>query len=148
MLTSVGLAEEALGEWLHTGDPAEAVPESWPVLVGQGSADADLLEAGPGPLVLVSRTVSAGLLTEERLANRPGFEIRTVGEQGDYFSARNMAFGIDRRLMRIARPVWIGGVRVSAFDWTGGGPTLLTRDSARRSHFTCRYIATTDSGLY
>lgn len=149
MNSSAGITEADIATYLHgpPGDDGPWVPSTVPIEPGRGAADLQLLESGPGPLIIITRIASAGLITEERLLNRPGFEVRCVGEQDDYESARDLAFGVDWLLMSPPVAVLMGGVRVSAVAWVGGGPTLLTRDTALRSHFTCGYVLTVPSGL-
>lgn len=144
MRTSLGIGQRDIAAYLHGGGISDAIP----IEPGRGAADAEVLESGPGPLILITRITSAGLITEERLVNQPGFELRCVGEQDDYDSAEDLAFRVDWLLMSPSVAMVMGGVRVSAVQWVSGGPTLLTRDAARRSHFTCGYVFTVPSGMY
>lgn len=128
--------------------PGPAGPVPVVLKEGQGSADTDLLNGGQGPLVVITHQFDAGPLTEEWALQRPVFQVRAVGPQGDFEGAKALTWAIDRRLRRVGSPsAVIGGYRVSSMSWTGGGPTLLLKDSARRSHFTCSYVSVVPSGL-
>jgi hypothetical protein len=91
------------------------------IVAGRGPNDADVLRAGAGALVVLTRTTTAGFLTEERALTMPVFQARCVGYPADYDSAENLAGQVDWLLMSIDRPTRMGPVRVSAVQQSGGG---------------------------
>lgn len=114
---------------------------------GEGVQDVDTMNDTPGPMYIISRSVRPGWLTEERSAQWASFQIRAIGDQNNYDYAETLAFQIDAILVGVDVAVTMGTVRVSGVQDLGGGPTLLTKDTSGRSHFTASYAFAVPSGL-
>lgn len=92
-------------------------------------------------VVVVSR--SPGAKSQfERAFDVAGFQVVTRGNQDDSASGEALAGQVDDLLLDTVCPVAIGDRRVIVIDRTGGPPTLVDRDTARRTVFACNYLFT------
>lgn len=92
----------------------------------------------PGRLLIVSPNAGAGTTTDD-LFDQPFFQVRSVGQQGDYADAEALAFAVDSMLFSTAG-VQMGATRTLRSQRVGGGPSLLVYDEADRYHFVGTYL--------
>lgn len=109
------------------------------VAVYPGSAGLPLPD-DPGPILVVTLLPGFGPNTEG-VVEHMQFQVRTVGPQGSYNDARDLAVRVDKALVPVQgqnSPLTLNGLRV--FEITrDGGPQHILRDDANRHHFTCTY---------
>ena len=120
--------------------------ESWLRDRGLGPAvavvDGPEVPVDPGPLIVVSWTAGAGIDTEEGAVQRPGFQLRVIGPQGNRPAARDLAERVDRELvLRNRWPGIVGGRYVIVVRRAGGEPAHDRQDTANRAHYVCNYVA-------
>lgn len=120
--------------------------EVWARSVGLGAGVAvvdgpEIPANDPGPMVVVSWLAGAGFSFEQAL-DTPGFQLRTIGPQGNPLAAREVAERLDAEL--VGRDRWPG---LMASRWVvsvrraGGRPAHDRTDTARRAHYVCTYLA-------
>lgn len=120
--------------------------ESWLRSKGLGAAvaviDGPDIPPDPGTVLVVTWLQGAGLSTEGMLSS-PGFQIRTIGPQGNRDAARELAERVDYELvLRFnAWPALIGGRYVVIVRRAGGEPAQDRFDAAGRAHYVCTYVA-------
>jgi hypothetical protein len=122
---------------------AGAYPDA-KVVRGTGSA-ADVKAIGAGRGIVLSRGAGPGLLYEWTF-DQPIITVRTIGRQNDYDDGEQLAGAVDRWMLADSN-VDIGGWRALFVVRTGGGPTCIQVDTARRAHFSCSYVMPVTSGL-
>jgi hypothetical protein len=99
------------------------------------------IPADPGSIIVVSWLPGAGFSLENML-DTPGFQLRTIGPQGNHDAARELAERLDTEL--VGRDLWpgfIGGRYVVTVRRAGGRPALDRTDAASRAHYVCTYLA-------
>lgn len=95
----------------------------------------------PGTLLVVTWLPGAGLSLEGMLST-PGFQVRTIGPQGNRQAARELAERVDAELvLRDAWPAYVGGRYVVEVRRAGGEPAHDRMDAAGRAHYVCTYLA-------
>lgn len=119
--------------------------ESWLRSVGLGDAvaviDGPDIPGDPGTLLVVSWLSGAGITFEGALVS-PGFQVRTIGPQGNRAAARELAERVDLELvLRNRFPAFVGGRYVVDVRRAGGEPAHDRQDAANRAHYVCTYIA-------
>jgi hypothetical protein len=129
--------------YLRARGLAAVYPEAV-VVRGQGDA-ADIKRVGPDRGIVLSRSGGPGLMAEWSF-DRPIITVRTIGRQSDYDDGETFAGAVDRWMLADS-PVDVGGRRALFVQRSGGGPTLIHVDSARRAHFSVSYIIPVASGL-
>lgn len=95
----------------------------------------------PGTLLVVTWLPGAGLSFEGAVST-PGFQVRTIGPQGNRHAAREIAERVDAELvLRDAWPAYVGGRYVIDVRRAGGEPAHDRQDAANRAHYVCTYLA-------
>lgn len=96
----------------------------------------------PGALLVITWLPGAGVSTEGMLTS-PGFQVRTIGPQGNRDAARELAERVDRELVLTvdAWPAFVGGRYVISVRRAGGEPAQDRKDAANRAHYVCTYVA-------
>ena len=95
----------------------------------------------PGAQVVVTWLPGAGFSLEQMI-DTPGFQLRTIGPQGNHDAARELAERIDLELVARDRwPGFIGGRYVVGVTRSGGRPEHDRTDAANRAHYVCTYLA-------
>jgi len=107
--------------------------------------DANAVDVSPGRLVLLSKLPGAGLSVEYAF-DRPAFQVRVAGKQGDYDDGEKLAEDCDTGLLKVDHSQYLEDVWVTSIVRAGGNPALLLIDDADRYHFTCTYIAEAATG--
>ena len=112
---------------------------------GLGSAvsvvDGPEISNDPGAQLVVTWLPGAGLQLEGMLST-PGFQVRTIGPQGNREAARELAERVDAELvLRDRWPAFIGGRYVVTVRRAGGEPAHDRNDTAGRAHYVCTYLA-------
>lgn len=105
-----------------------------------------LSSVSPQDIVFISVGGGAGLTTE-LLFDRPFISIRVVGRQNDFRSAEKLAHLVDLLFLGVDSNQKIGTTPVLSITRTGGGPQMLELDSADRYHYSCSYIAESQTGM-
>lgn len=143
-LTTVGITWAEIGVYLESQGLKEGICRR-----GEDPSATTALTTGVDEMLVITRSVRAGWLTEERGVQWAQFQLRSVGAQNLYDSAETIAFQVDRILLKAQELAFVmmGDVRVSGVQDLGGGPTLLTIDRGGRSHFTASYAFAVPSGL-
>lgn len=120
-----------LGAWLHVRGLGPAVA----VLDGPD------IPNDAGTMLVVTWLPGAGISLEGVLVS-PGFQIRTVGPQGNPAAARELAERVDAELvLRDNWPSLVGDRYVVVVGRAGGEPAVDRLDQAGRTHYVCTYIA-------
>lgn len=102
-----------------------------------------VVEPGPdlsdtsGRYLLLTASGGPGFTVDGHVDER-GFQVRAVGEQGDYDDAEDLAFTIDA-IVTSTPSRRIGTSWVVEMSRVGSPPTPLLRDDAERTHFVCSY---------
>lgn len=129
-------------EWLPALNTAAL--ETW--LRGRGLGDRVAVVDGPeiptdpGTLLVITWLPGAGLSLEGMLAS-PGFQVRTIGPQGNRPAALELAERVDVELVgRDAWPASLNGRHVVDMHRAGGEPAIDRHDAAGRAHYVCTYI--------
>lgn len=99
----------------------------------------------PNEYVLLTPYGGSGL-EQDGLFDVRAWQVRTVGKQGDYSSAEDMADAIDLRFISHLSGK-ISGVHTASITRVGGAPNPLMVDDADRTHFTCNYNIDSVSAL-
>jgi hypothetical protein len=111
----------------------------------------DLDDNYVGRYILIT-PVSGAPMSTEWLFENPGFQIRTIGEQGrgdpeyQIDSVEELAYAADRAILTAPFPQTIGGRHVVRFQRFGSGPVALGNDDADRAEMVCTYIVEVGSG--
>lgn len=116
-----------------------------------------VLPEWPGSYVLLSPISSPGHGTDG-VTDTAGWQVRAVGEQGDYDSAESLAWAIDDAIMllngttvipevQVDDETTIAAVRVISGYRVGSPPTVLQVDDAGRHHFVCSYLFVVGSAV-
>jgi hypothetical protein len=86
-------------------------------------------------------TIGSGLgFSEEGLFDQPTIQVRVAGNQSDYSDAEKLAQDLDRGFFALGSGGKVNGKKVVTVWRIGGGPAVLLRDAADRTHFTANYI--------
>lgn len=103
------------------------------------------LPPNPGRFVLVSSTSGPGLDSEE-IVDTQGFQLRVVGDQHDYESAEDLAWNLDREIIRFgAHSKMVDDTWVVSIKRAGSAPSVLEQDEAFRWHLVCTYNVQAES---
>lgn len=127
----VSLTTPALEAWMRDRGLGDAVA----VITGPA------IPTDPGAVIVVSWLPGAGFSLENML-DTPGFQLRTIGPQGNPEAARELAERIDTEL--VGRDLWpgfVGGRYVVEVRRAGGKPSHDRTDTANRAHYVCTYLA-------
>lgn len=97
------------------------------------------LPQDPGPMLVITLLPGFGQNAEGVIEHQT-FQVRTIGPQGDYDAARELAVRVDKVLYPIAGhgPLTLNGLHVLEIS-RDGGPQHILRDDANRHHFVCTY---------
>ena len=102
--------------------------------------DGPEIPSDPGAMVVVSWLAGAGFSLENML-DTPGFQLRTIGPQGNPAAARELAERLDTELVgRDAWPGFIAHRYVVTIRRAGGRPAHDRTDDAHRAHYVCTYL--------
>lgn len=99
----------------------------------------------PGMNVVLSRYGGPGLELEG-LYDQRAWQVRVIGDQGEYDAAEDLADNIDIALIGHL-PGNIGPDRVLSIQRVGGSPSVLMYDDAERVHFVCSYVGSVQLAL-
>lgn len=136
--------EDYLTVWLgqfYGGDDQPAMP-----LFSFDPYNAITSKATPNAMIYLAVGSGAGL-SKEQVFDRPFITVRTIGLQGDFDSAEQLAEHVDAGFLLLGSNGIVGSTTVLYVTRSGGKPTLLLKDTADRYHFTCSYITETPTGL-
>jgi hypothetical protein len=124
-----------------------------------GYAETDMPLIDPGPFsdprvlkrtpgrVLVLTVGGGGGFEVEQLYDETFITARVVGTQNNYDDAQRLMADVDKMLVRLNSPAWLGSTRVLYVTRAGGPPQLIDRDSAERYHFQATYVSPAATGL-
>jgi hypothetical protein len=99
------------------------------------------IEVGDLDLHVIVTGLSGAGYDAEHVLDRPGFQLRTIGVQGNSDDAEEFSFQMDRVLTNsLAYPTNIAGKRVVMVNRIGGVPAPLPLDETNRSNFVCSYL--------
>lgn len=119
----------------------------WPAQVStqRGQVTPEMLARGKGRMIILSRNPGPGL-TLEQMFDRVIVTIRSVGLQGSYDDAEELAGNTDRWMLSPGN-VQVGGAFALFVNRVGSEPVPVMTDKARRTHFQCGYVIPVSSGL-
>lgn len=117
-----------------------------PVFSAGPGANDDALDESPDRLVLLSFGSGAGM-SNEYVFDNPALQVRTAGKQMDYNDAEQLAFDVDKGLLKYDHSMFMGTVWITSIQRAGGNPALLLKDNGDRYNFTCTYIVGAQAGL-
>lgn len=135
-LASVELYLKARGLTAHYPDAN--------VVRGLGDAE-DIDAVGAGRGIVISPGAGPGLQMDWAVDTRM-VTLRIIGKQRDYDDGETFAGDVDRFMLADSNII-IGTTPALYIVRSGGGPTLIQVDKARRAHFSCSYIIPVASGL-
>lgn len=98
----------------------------------------------PERFVVLTPFPGAGFSVEGVMDAR-AWQIRVAGAQHSYEDAEALAWAIDKALTGTFSQN-IGGIWVASINRIGGGPSVLFRDNADRTHFVASYQIDVESG--
>lgn len=122
---------EALETWLR----AKGMTDKVAVVQGPSIPTSD-----PGAMLVVTWMGGPGFSLEQ-LLDTPAFQVRTIGPQGNYDLAGQLAEDVDRAFTRHGWGDMIGRRWVVEVRRAGGRPSLDRVDDADRAHYVCTYLA-------
>lgn len=109
-------------------------------------SEAEAIEDLPGQYLLLDRTGGPGL-DAEGVLDVIGWRIESVGDQGSYDDAEDLADAVDRAIMNRGYSRAVNGTWMVAAYRQAGPPQPVYVDTADRHHFACGYLFSVDSAL-
>lgn len=138
-----GLTFNDVKDFLQAG--LIALGRTAPVIAPAVDTDALAQKLSPQQLILMRVGNGAGFTTEA-LFDRPFIFLGIWGKQNNFADAESLALDCDRVMTSAVGNVMIGGTGALYITRTGGRPQLVDKDAADRYHFTCTYLAESQTG--